>query len=140
MTPALALTLAASAPLLVADEKGWLHVPGTDEFRVQAISRTAHEADWPFAVDEGYLACAYVLGSPAVSFVEKLPEGDFSEPRAFILSTNPLDLAFAGISASGLLKPTGDLESLIRAMAPFQQAGERLCQQPQGTAIGPGEI
>ncbi|HEV7253349.1 MAG TPA: hypothetical protein VGN97_09640 [Mesorhizobium sp.] len=136
----LALALAASTPLLIADEKSWLHVPDVEEFRVQAIARTAHERDWPFAVDAGFLACAYVLGSPAVSFVEKLPEGDYSEPRAFILSTNPLDLAFAGVSASGLLKPTADLETLIRAIAPFQQAGEKLCQQPQGAAIGSGEI
>ncbi len=138
--PALAMAFAASAPLLISNEKSWLHMPSVDEFRVQAISRTAHEPDWPFMVDEGYLACAYVLGSPAVSFVEKLPDGDLSEPRAFILSTNPLDLAFAGLSASGLLRPTDNLEALIRTIAPFQQAGEQLCRQPQGSAIGPGEL
>ncbi len=130
-----ALALVASAPVFVADEKSFFHMPGTEDFRTQTVSRTAGETEWPFTVDEGTLACAYVMGQRAVYFVEKT---DTPEPRVVVLSTNPFDLALANLGRTELLTPRDDLATLVGRVAPFVQAGERLCEQPRGTTIGPG--
>lgn len=139
MTVVAASALAAN--LLVSDEKSFFHMPGAEEFRIQRISRIEHSDDWPFTVDEGYLSCAYVMGTKAVYFTE-MPEDNEPDAtvRVMIVSTNPFEIALGNMIADGLLRKSTDFPELIRQIAPFQSIGERLCDQPPGEIIGPGEL
>ena len=148
--PALAAAIAVAAPLLMAGqaplvavgERDFFHIPSEDDFRLQKIARTDHEKEWPFTVDEGYLTCAFVVGRPAVYFTEMPVEDDFdaADLSTVIVSTDPFDLAFGNLGDGGLMRKGGDIADLIRLMAPFESLGARLCEQPRGTQIGPGEL
>lgn len=138
MTGAVA-AMAIAAPLAVSSEQGWFHIPGADDFRVQSIARTDNETDWPFAVDEGYLLCAWVLGQRVVYFSTE-PEDEDAEPRLIVVSSDPFDIMFAGIMDRALLAPYDDMKQLVERFAPFQRLGQKLCDQPRGSQIGPGEL
>ena len=66
--------LAIAAPLVLAGERSFFHVPQAAEVRVQRIARTDNEHDWPFSVDEGNLTCVWSVGQKLVFFFEKRPE------------------------------------------------------------------
>lgn len=137
----LAAAVAIASPFVLAGEQDFLHMPGADEFRTQYISRAGQEAVWPFTVEEGYLSCAFVMGNRAVYFTEAPIEGgEASDLRVAIVSTNPLDIAIGNLGARDLVVKTASIEELILLMAPFEQTGQRLCDQPPGTQIGPGEL
>ena len=128
--------------LIPAGERGLFHVPtSADAFRIQRIDRTGREKDWPFSVDSGYLMCVWLMGERTVYFAERLGDEDGDEtPRAVVVSTNPLDLALANIGANGLFVPFDGFEAMIVRLAPFVGLGRRLCDQPRGSDIGPGEL
>lgn len=141
----LAATLAAvAAPFVLADEKGMFHVPDVSEVRFQKISRSGNEDGWPFSVTSGLLACVWSGGRKVVSFVEEVdaPDDDHEAPpgRHVIVSANPFELTFLNIANRDLFLPVDKVETLIKRVAPFSALGERLCDQPQGTQIGPGEL
>lgn len=126
----------------LAGERGLFHVPSSeDDFRIQRIDRTGGEKDWPFSVDGGYLMCVWLMGERTVYFADRLREEDEDEtPRVVVVSTNPFDLAFVNIGANDLFRPVDGLEQLIVRVAPYASLGRRLCDQPRGSDIGPGEL
>lgn len=135
------LALAVATPFVLAGEQDLLHIPDAEEFRTQHISKTDHESGWPFTVDEGYLSCVFVMGTRAVYFTEAPFDGqDVKDLRVAIVSTNPLDIAFGNLGTGGLVQKADSIEQLIALMAPFESLGQRLCDQPPGTQIGPGEL
>ncbi|MCX8573017.1 hypothetical protein NDO48_28675 [Aminobacter sp. MET-1] len=141
----LAATIAAvAAPLVLANEKGMLHVPDVSEVRLQTISRSDNETEWPFSVASGLLACVWSGGRKVVSFIETTddPDDEHEAPpgRHVIVSANPFELTFLNISSRDLFLPADTVETLIRRVAPFEALGQRLCDQPQGTIVGPGEL
>ena len=141
----LAATMAAvAAPFVLANERGLFHVPEAGEVRLQAISRAGNEAQWPFSVASGLLACVWSGGRRIVSFIEQpeAPDDEHDAPpgRHVIVSANPFELTFLNISSRDLFLPADNLEALIKRVAPFEALGQRLCDQPQGTTIGPGEL
>lgn len=138
---AMAAAMAVSAPLAVTSERGWFHIPGADDFRMQTISRADNELDWPFAVDEGYLLCAWVLGERVVYFGAR-PEDDDDErlARVIVVSGNPLDIMLSGVMDRDLIAPYVDIAQLVTRFAPFETMGRRLCDQPRGSQVGPGEL
>lgn len=75
-------------------------------------------------------------------FYRNAVEDDFdaADLRTVIVSTDPFDLAFGNLGDGGLMRKGGDIADLIRLMAPFESLGARLCEQPRGTQIGPGEL
>lgn len=125
-----------------ASERGPFHFPASeDAFRIQRIDRTDREKDWPFSVDSGYLACVWLMGARTVYFTERLREEDEDgTPRVVIVSTNPLDLALVNIGSNGLFVPFDGFEKMIARLGPFVGLGKRLCDQPRGSDIGPGEL
>ncbi|MCA0317009.1 MAG: hypothetical protein LCH88_02965 [Proteobacteria bacterium] len=141
----LAATIAAvAAPLVLANEKGMLHVPDVSEVRLQTISRSDNETEWPFSVASGLLACVWSGGRKVVSFIETpdAPDDEHEAPpgRHVVVSANPFELTFLNISSRDLFLPADTVETLIRRVAPFEALGQRLCDQPQGTIVGPGEL
>ncbi|PWK71761.1 hypothetical protein [Aminobacter sp. AP02] len=141
----LAVTMAAVVtPLVLAGERGLFHMPDMSEVRLQKISRAGNEGEWPFSVASGTLACVWSGGARVVSFVED-PAGDGDnpepqKPRHVIVTVNPFELTFFNIANRDLFLPVDTVEALIKRVAPFAALGERLCDQPQGTQIGPGEL
>lgn len=125
----------------IADERSLFHIPSVEDVRQQRIARTDNEHDWPFAVDEAYLSCVYVMGEPTV-YMTWLPDGatDADEARTVVVSTDPLDLMIVNIGSNDLFAPFADAGELIRRLAPFESLGHRLCEQPRGSSIGPGEL
>ena len=141
----LAATIAAvAAPFVLADEKGMLHVPDASEVRLQAISRSGNEAEWPFSVASGLLACVWSGGRRVVSFIEQPedPDDEHDAPpgRHVIVSANPFELTFLNISSRELFLQADTVETLVKRVAPFEALGLRLCDQTQGSTIGPGEL
>jgi hypothetical protein len=136
--------LAIAAPLVLAGERSFFHMPQAAEVRVQRIARTDNERDWPFAVDEGNLTCMWSTGQKLVFFFETEPEtvggDDDVEPRHVIVSVNPVDLTIGNIGNHGLFAPVADIADLIRRVAPYAEVGERLCDQPPGSIISHGEL
>ncbi|CAN7239489.1 hypothetical protein [Aminobacter aminovorans] len=144
MTTLAATIAAVAAPFVLADEKGMLHVPDASEVRLQTISRSDNEAEWPFSVASGLLACVWSGGRRVVSFIETPDdpddEHDAAPGRHVIVSANPFELTFLNISSRDLFLPADNVEALIKRVAPFEALGQRLCDQPQGTIVGPGEL
>ena len=136
--PTLALAAALPFSLAASDEQSFFHVPDEGDFRFQTVSRAGNE-DWPFAVDEGYLACVYLMGQRQVYFMEKGDEAEGLD-RALALSVDPFQLGFANFGQATRFAPNSGLEDLLRRIAPFVQVGRKLCDQPRGTTIGPGEL
>jgi hypothetical protein len=124
----------------LVNERGPFHFPmSEDDFRIQRIDRTDREKNWPFSVDSGYLVCVWLMGQRTVYFADGLQDAD-EKPRVLVLSTNPLDLALANIGVTGLFVPFDGFESMIARVGPFVSLGRRLCDQPRGSDIGPGEL
>jgi hypothetical protein len=119
--------------------------PQPEDVRFQVISKQAGEVDWPFAVTTGTLACVPSLGFRIVMFfpysvlkaddeaLEELQTRD--EP--VIVTIDPLQLLFAG---SKNLVPDMTIEDKIRRFGPFVSFGKKLCDQPKGAIVGPGEL
>jgi hypothetical protein len=119
--------------------------PQPEDVRFQVISKQAGEKDWPFAVETGTLACVPSLGFRIVMFfpysvlkadeeaLEKLQTRD--EP--VIVTVDPLQLLFAG---SKNLVPDMTVQEKIRRFGPFVTLGKKLCDQPRGAIVGPGEL
>ena len=127
-----------------ANERGLFHFPMSgDAYRIQRIDRTDREKDWPFSVDSGYLICVWLMGERTVYFADRLDaEDDHGDgtPRVVVVSTNPLDLALVNIGSNGLFVPFDGFEAMIVRLGPFVSLGKRLCHQPRGSDIGPGEL
>ncbi|KUM28926.1 hypothetical protein AU467_01315 [Mesorhizobium loti] len=136
--------MAVAMPLVLAGEQGLFHVPTPGEVRLQAISRTDHEADWPFSVDDGFLACVWSGGRKAVMFFENRPkelgEGEPFHPRGVIVTTDPMQLTLGNMANRALFKPSANVEERMRLVAPFAALGRRLCDQPAGARVGHGEL
>lgn len=137
--PALALTFALPFSLAAGDEQSLFHLPGEGDFRIQAVSRAESETDWPFAAAEGYLACTYVFGQRQVYFIDK-GALDPVKDRALSISSDPFQMAFVNLGRADGFAPNKGLEDLLRRVGPFVAAGQRLCDQPRGATIGPGEL
>lgn len=134
-----AVSLAVAAPFVLAGERSFFHLPSEEDFRIQSIERADNEREWPFIADKGYLSCVYVMGKPTVYFTTT-EDVDFGAPGAVVVSTDPFQLAFANIGRQGMLAPTSGLAELIQKIAPFESLGRRLCDQPRGTVVRPGEL
>lgn len=107
--------------------------PGVDDFRMQGITRTRSEADWPFVADKGMLLCAKILNKPAVYFVGEDRGGE--QMRPFAISTDMMEVAMVNIGTSGVLRPYDDFEQLLKRLVPYVSMGRRLCDQPPGTNL-----
>ena len=129
-------------PLLLASEQDFFHLPNEHEVRVQPIARTDGERGWPFSVTSGHIACVWSAGRPLAIFVEDIDEADTDEEAArhVILSVDPIELTVLNIANRTLFAPAGSIENLIERVAPYVVIGERLCDQPPGTVLGPGEL
>ncbi|MBS9722458.1 hypothetical protein JYU29_17325 [Tianweitania sp. BSSL-BM11] len=114
-------------------------MPEVSDFRVQVIQRTGSETQWPFTIERGNLLCAKILGQPVVYFSEQA-EDENDQVRVAQVSVNPFDLGFGNLGDGGLVKPDMSMKERIAAMGPLLTVGRRLCDQPRGTAIGPGEL
>ena len=127
--------------MLANSERGLFHFPMTeDAWRMQRIARTGNEREWPFTIDSGYLLCVWIFGDRVVYFAEPPEEEGDEFPRVVIVSTNPFDLMVANIDRNGLLVPFDGMEQMIGRLGPFVDLGRRLCNQPRGTEVGPGEL
>ncbi|MEO4001665.1 hypothetical protein [Mesorhizobium sp. CAU 1732] len=145
LTLATAMTVAVPL-LLVSDERSLFYIPGPEDVRFQKISRTGNEKDWPFTVDDGTLSCVWSGGQKIVQFIETVPD-DLDEhevegyvPDMVFVSSNPFDITLLNIGSRHLIVQVDTVEELIERMAPFERLGRRLCDQPRGTDIGPGEL
>ncbi len=122
-------------------------MPGILDVRLQAISRQANEQGWPFAAEAGTLACVRALGSKVVIFLPdpKLAEDEdaamdeFVEDKYLHVTANPLEL-FAEFGKANQFAPGLTIEDKIRQLGPFVTLGKKLCDQPKGTVLGPGEL
>ena len=131
--------MAVAGPLLVADDGGSTFLPEAGDFRAQVIERTGSEAEWPFTIARGNLLCAKILGQPVVYFSDLETDGN-GQVRVAQVSVNPFDLGFGNMGDGGLVKMNLSMEQRIAAMGPLLIVGKRLCQQPRGATIGPGEL
>ena len=137
----LAAVLAAAAPLLLANERSLFHFPtAADAFRMQRIERTERELEWPFSINAGYLLCVWMLGERVVYFAEPPGEDEDEFHRVVVISSDPLDLVFVNIGQNDLFAPFDGIGQLVERGAPFVRLGNRLCDQPRGTEIGPAEL
>lgn len=142
MIAALAMPLAMAAPLALAgsNEKSFFHLPGEGDFRWQAVERADNERDWPFTVHKGWLSCVYALGQRTAYSIERRDEDDEAEPRAVVISSDAFDLALGNLGETEIFDRTIGLEELIRRVSPLVQTARKLCDQPCGSTIGPGEL
>ena len=119
--------------------------PQPEDVRFQVISKQPGEAQWPFAVDVGTLACVYALGMRVVVFlpysVTKPAEDFFDEADnrddALVVTTDPIQLM---VAENKYFVPNLSLEDKIRRMGPYVSLGKKLCDQPEGAIVGPGEL
>jgi hypothetical protein len=136
--------MAIALPLVLAGEKGSFHLPTVDEVRTQLISRAGTEADWPFSVDDGVLSCVWGGGRKLVMFTERKPvnfnDDDTFIPRTVAVTTEPFQLTVGNVVNASLFKPSANVEERIRLIAPFENMGQQLCNQPAGAHIGNGEL
>ncbi|WP_421864885.1 hypothetical protein [Parvibaculum sp.] len=143
MTP-FAATLAVAAPLVLAGEQSLFHLPSEEDVRLQPITRADNEADWPFTVDAGQIACVWSGGQKVAMFLERRPDAleDHEEftPRSVMLSVNPFELTVMNIGNRGLLAHADSVETLIKRIAPYVTVAQRLCDQPRGARVGHGEL
>jgi hypothetical protein len=119
--------------------------PQPEDVRFQVISKQAGEKEWPFAVTTGTLACVPGFGFRVVMFFpysvtlqgdEALDELQ-SREEPVIVTVDPLQLLFSDAS---YFVPDMTIEDKIRRMGPFVSFGKKLCDQPKGTVVGPGEL
>jgi len=134
-----AVSLAVAAPFVLAGERSFFHLPSEEDFRIQSIERADNEREWPFIADKGYLSCVYIMGKPTVYFTI-LEDVDDGAAGTAVVSTDPLQLVFSNFGRQGVFAPTSGLAELIQKVAPFESLGRRLCDQPRGTVVRPGEL
>ncbi len=139
--------MAVAMPLMLAGEQSMLHFPRAEEVRLQPISRSANETEWPFSVDDGTLACVWSGGRKVVVFIEtpKPSAGDDGDSDEFkvrevIVTTDPFMLTLGNMSNRALFRPAASIEERIKLVAPFVTLGEKLCDQPAGARVGHGEL
>lgn len=133
--------IAVAAPAVLAAEKDFFHFPDGYEFRYQKIMRAERQADWPFSVDHGLVACAWGVGQRLTYFIEDPADVEAGEtPRVLALTVNPFDLIFINLAHADLFKSGQTLEQRIKLVAPFVAIAQRLCDQPPGANIGPAEL
>lgn len=129
---------------VAADERSLFHLPGAKDVRMQVIERQPGETNWPFTVDRGYLTCVFSLGKRIVMFGtipdDSGDDGAEEAPRMLVISNNPIDLIFANLANRDLMRQQGDPAAVVSAFAPLFAAGKRLCDQPRGEVLGPGEL
>lgn len=127
-----------------ADEKNFFYIPQAEDARFQKISRVDNEKGWPFTVDTGLLACIYAAGRPLVLFlVEDGFERDNTTPkfRSVTISPDPFDAFLGNIGVNDLIADEGgDHQVRLELFSDFYELGKRLCEQPRGTFISPGEL
>ena len=119
--------------------------PQAEDVRLQVISKQPGETQWPFAVDVGTLACVYALGMRVVVFLPysvTKPDEDFfdefeNRDDALVVTTDPLQLLVADAK---YFVPDMSIEDKIRRMGPYVSLGKKLCDQPEGAIVGPGEL
>lgn len=133
------VALSVAAPLIAVEGEGVSIFPAAEDFRTQVIERQKGDSTWPFTVSRGILLCTEILGQPVVYFADAF-EKDASPPRVALVSVNPFDLGFGNAADGGLVRRELTMEDRIEAMAPLVVIGQRLCSQPKGTNIGPGEL
>jgi hypothetical protein len=141
---AVAMPLMLAGEQVLAGERGMFHFPSADEVRTQPISRAGNEANWPFSVDEGMLACVWSGGQRVVVFFENRPSGlgedETFQPRQVIVTTDPMQLTLGNMAYRDLFRPAASVEERIRLVAPFAAMGQKLCDQPAGARVGHGEL
>ncbi len=135
--------LAATIPASGAEED-LFYIPQDDDARFQKISKVGNEQGWPFTVDKGLLACIYAAGRPLVMFfVEDGFEKDNVTPklRTVTISTDPFEAIFGNMAVNDLIADEGgNSEVRLSLFASFYETGSRLCDQPQGSFVGSGEL
>ena len=119
--------------------------PQPEDVRFQVISKQAGEKEWPFAVETGTLACVPSLGFRVVMFFpysvtmrdEEALEAMESRGAPVIVTVDPIQLLFSDSKyfAAGMT-----IEDKIRRMGPYVSFGKKLCDQPKGAIVGPGEL
>jgi hypothetical protein len=135
----------AFALLAASQAQAGALLPEPEDFRSQKIERQAGETDWPFVEPKGLLMCVKILGIKHVLFHPgELEEYQFDEdpmvdPAIVYVTTDPIQL-WTDPSASEHLVPGMSIEEKIRRMAPYVTFGKKLCDQPKGAIIGPGEL
>jgi hypothetical protein len=139
------LAVAVLATIQPSSDRGLSLVAAEDEFRAQAISKLGVEADWPFAVNSGYLLCTFVGGDRIVFFFEDLPttpdlKNSGNGQRGILITLDPAEINLAALGSDSLFAQTASLKELLRRIAPYEKLGESLCDQPPGTIVGPSEI
>ncbi|PWJ93916.1 hypothetical protein C8D77_101596 [Mesorhizobium loti] len=141
---AVAMPLMLAGEQVLAGERGMFHFPSADEVRTQPISRAGNEANWPFSVDEGMLACVWSGGQRVVVFFENRPSDlgvdETFQPRQVIVTTDPIQLTLGNMAYRDLFRPAASVEERIRLVAPFATLGQKLCDQPAGARVGHGEL
>lgn len=144
MMPIAAKVAAAAIHLALVEDGSPYQRPDLGDIRLQKISRSGNEVEWPFSIDTGTIACVWSAGKKVVTFLEEVeaPDDEHEAPpgRYVIVSVNPFDLVFLNIANRDLFVPADTVETLIKRVAPFAALGERLCDQPRGTTIGPAEL
>ena len=119
--------------------------PQPEDVRFQVISKQAGEKDWPFAAETGTLACVPSLGFRIVVFFpysvtmrndEALDELQ-SKEEPLIVTVDPLQLLF---SDARYFVASMTIEDKIRRLGPYVSLGKKLCDQPKGAIVGPGEL
>ncbi len=119
--------------------------PQPEDVRFQVISKQPGEKEWPFAVETGTLACVPSFGFRVVMFfpysVLKADEEALEEMETMaepvIVTVDPIQLLF---SNAKYFAPGITIEEKIRRFGPFVSFGKKLCDQPKGAIVGPGEL
>ncbi len=125
--------------MTVVETEGMKLLPGVEDFRTQIVEQARGDMNWPFTIKRGILMCAKILGEPAVYFSDAGNENS-DVTRVAQVSVNPFDLGIGNLGDGGLVRREMTMEERIKAMAPLLSVGRRLCQQPKGTNVGPGEL
>lgn len=129
-------------PIAEPGERNIFRLPQAGDVRMQTLTRAKGEKSWPFMVDEGLLMCLYAAGTPLIMFAvsEDAATTDAPNIRLVTLSHNPFEAVFSNIGVNDLIVETKTPEERIALFSPYVDLGKRLCDQPRGTELGPGEL
>lgn len=133
----------AVTPVAEPGERNLFRIPREEDVRVQKLMRADRETNWPFTVDEGLLMCLYVAGRPTVYFAVVDDHDVWHEAppvRVVIVSSDPFDATLGNMAVNDLIVETDGPAGRMALFAPFEALGKRLCDQPRGTELGPGEL
>jgi hypothetical protein len=128
LAAAFAMAMTAGTPIPVSD-----FFPQPEEVRLLEIHKAQGEATWPFVAESGTLTCVKVMGKRMVSFI---PNTTPAATRAFAMDEDLLGMSVANFGDTGVLKPLGSLEDMVKVISPFIVMGRRLCDQPPGIVKG----